>query len=118
MGVRNASRSQILVALRRSMPNVSVRRLGDLIDRAKLVELEGKEAPTVPLAFGLVLDGTVRVTAEGADTRWVGPGEVFGMAQYEIYHTDTRISLTSTTKKAHYLAFSHEDLVMQGLTRR
>lgn len=118
MGVRSATRSQILVALRRWMPNVSVRKLGDMLDRAKLVELDVKGAPPATLAFGLVLDGTVRVTVEGGDTRWVGPGEVFGMAQYELNQSDNHVLLRSTTKTAHYLAFSHADVATHGLVRR
>jgi hypothetical protein len=118
VGVRSATRSQILVALRRWMPNVSVRKLGDLIDRAKLVELDNKGAPSAILAFGLVLDGTIRVMVEGGDTRWVGPGEVFGMAQYQLSQGDMRLLLTSTTKTAHYLAFTHANVATQGLVRR
>lgn len=114
MGTRSATRSQILVTLRRWMPNASVRRLGDLLDRAKLIELEGKASPTTQLAFGLVLDGTLRVAVEGGETRWVRPGEVFGMAQYELNHEDHRLTVTKTTKTAQFLAFSHADIVMQG----
>ena len=115
---RRATRSQILVALRRSMPNVSVRRLGDLIDRAKLIELNNKDSLTATVAFGFVLDGTVRVAMEGAETRWVGPGELFGMARYDLDHRDHHVELTSTTKTAHYLAFSDAEMDIEGFLGR
>lgn len=37
MGTRTAKRSQMLVALRRWMPNASLRRIGDLLDQAKVI---------------------------------------------------------------------------------
>ena len=117
MGAQRATRSQMLVELRRWLPNASLRKLGDMIDGAKLVVIEGQSESSTSLAFGLVLDGRLRVTAEGAETRWVGPGEIFGMIQYAMHRMDAPVLLTSTTNTVRYLAFSHDDVAKRGYAR-
>jgi hypothetical protein len=110
MGTQSATRSQMMVALRRWMPNASLRRIGDLLDQAKVMTMEGKSELSTSLAFGLVLEGTMRVTVEGGETRWIGPGEVFGIGRYQLNRADAPTLLTNTTKSARYLAFSHADI--------
>lgn len=107
MGTQSVNRAQVLIALRRSLPNMSLRRLGDLVDSAKLVTVSGKKESVASLAFGLVLDGTLRVTMEGAPTRWVGPGEVFGASLYEHQKIDNPVKLAGSSNTVRYLAFSH-----------
>jgi hypothetical protein len=79
--------------------------------------MESKAKSSTALAFGLVLEGMVGVTIADGETRWVGPGEVFGMIQYELNRGNTPVLLTSTTRPVHYLAFSHEDVAMGGFAR-
>lgn len=110
MGTRTATRSQMLVALRRWMPNASIRRIGDLLDQAKVISVEAKSEYSTSIAFGMVLDGTLRISMEGSEPRWIGPGEVFGMAQYELNRFDSAVRLEGTTKPVRYLAFSHADI--------
>lgn len=119
MGTQSATRSQMLVALRRWMPNASLRRIGDILDQAKVITVEGKAEYSTSLAFGMVLDGTLRVAMEGGETRWIGPGDVFGMAQYELNRVDSAARLMgTTTKTVRYLAFSHADIASLDSARQ
>jgi len=118
MGTKSATRSQMLVALRRWMPNASLRRIGDLLDQAKVVTVEAKGETWTSIAFGMVLDGTLRVAREGGEARFIGPGEVFGMAQYELNRFDSPVVLSGATKTTRYLAFSHADVASFDSARR
>jgi|GEM_PF-6509961 hypothetical protein len=107
MGRRTATRTHVLVALRRYKPNMSLRRLGDLIDSATLEEVKGDVVSEGSLAFGIVRDGLLRVTVDG-ETQWVGPGEVFGISQYLLKSGNYQMKITGMQPANHYLAFTHE----------
>lgn len=117
------TRSQLLVTLRHWLPNASLRRLGDLVDSANVVTLE-KPAPDkqtvpakVPLAFGVVLQGTLRVTIEGEGTRWVRPGDIFGMTRYQTTRQDALASLVCATPTVQILSFTMNDVSGFGYVR-
>jgi len=118
MGLRKATRSQALIALRQWMPNKSIRRLGDMIDKAELLTLQASPAPKLPpsLAFGLVQDGMLRVTANG-ETRSVGPGQVFEVPEEQPGGVP-QVSLALTTNTVRYWAFSRESVESMGFVRR
>lgn len=118
MGIRTATRSQLLMTLRRWMPTMSLRRLGDVLDGAKLVTIEGNSESTATAAFGLVLEGMLHVAVEGENSRWVGPGEIFGMTTYRFSGKDSAMSLSARTQTVRYLAFSQSELTTLSFIRR
>ena len=124
MGLRRATRSQALIALRQWMPNKSIRRLGDMIDKAELITLQvppkdqEPQPPILPpsLAFGVVLEGLLAVTING-EKRWVGPGQVFEVPA-EVAGGKSPISLALATNTVRYWAFSRETVAGMGFVRR
>jgi hypothetical protein len=88
-----------------------------MVDGAQLLTLDAQKDAPASLAFGLVLKGTLRVTADSGETRWVGPGDMFGMTQYELNPGDNSLLLRSTITAVSYLAFSAEHVAKQGFAR-
>lgn len=116
MGTEHTTRPQILLALRRWKPRMSLRRLGDMINGAQLHVVEAKTESSAMLAFGIVLDGTLLVRI-GEEQWLLGPGEVFGMSQYAVKEGNSPVSLRSTTGTVRYLGFSHDDVATLGFAR-
>ncbi len=122
MGAQSATRSQMLMTLRNRMPNASLRRIGDMLNNANVLALEKPKTETtqsqtfLSVAFGLVLEGTLRVH-EGGETRWVRPGELFGMNQYQQTGKEASISVTCATQAVRVLVFSSADVANMGLIR-
>jgi hypothetical protein len=110
MGAQTATRAQVLVALRRWKPNMSLRRLGDLIDSGKLMSVKGDHEIPASLAFGVVIEGAMRIKVEDAPWRWVGPGETFGTSEYELTPRDMPVTIVGVSNTTRYLAFAHDSV--------
>jgi hypothetical protein len=107
MGTQTANRARVLVALRRWRPNASLRRLGDLMNSAKSMTINGDHAVTAPLPLAIVIYGSLRVKVEDGPWQWVGPGEIFGSSQYETRPIETPVTIVSVSKTAQYLALPY-----------
>lgn len=118
MAIRTATRSQLLMTLRRWMPGTSLRRLGDVLSSAKLVTVEGNAESMTTAAFGLVVQGTLQVKVEGEGSHWVGPGEIFGISQYQFSGKDAAMVLSARVQTVRYLAFSQSTLRTLNFIRK
>lgn len=118
MAIRTATRSQLLMTLRRSMPGTSLRRLGDVLSSAKLVTVESNAKSMTTAAFGLVVQGNLQVTIEGEGSHWVGPGEIFGISRYQFSGKDAAMVLNARAQTVHYLAFSQSTLRTMNFIRQ
>ncbi len=118
MAIRTATRSQLLMTMRRWMPAMSLRRLGDILSDATLVTVESNAESVTTAAFGLVVEGTLQVRVEGEGSHWVGPGEIFGISQYQFSGKDAAMVLSARAQPVRYLAFSQSTLRTLNFIRR
>jgi hypothetical protein len=116
MATQQMTKPHLLLALRQHYPQMSLRRIGDMIRGATLEVVEPNEDWSASMAFGIPLDGTLYVKS-GEEQLFVRSGEVFGMNQYTLKRSNSAVLLRSTIKTVRYLAFSHGHVSLLGFAR-
>ena len=105
------SRAELLKATRRALPHGSWRRLGDIIDAAgQPTDVHVGDEFAETLAFGIVLDGYVRVEIPpGSPERILGPGDLFGFPGHllsPLLEGEMMTVKSQSHHKAKYLKFT------------
>jgi len=109
------TRAELLLALRRAIPGVSVRRLGDLISAGTLSELAAGEKLDADMAFCVVLEGALVVREVDRPPRAIRAGESYGLTRYALSASDGTVKLAAQKSGTRCLAFTHDTLLALGL---